>query len=165
MSFPYKVKYNSIPEKNKNTNLKIYQNQKLENNKIPWIDDIFPPKETSLLGKNDNNEYLDQNEGKYKMIHSSEIEWKRINEIIPTPIIYENNKSTSTLRYGRISYIYFHSVLTALCKFPSIFNKIILNKEYSSDGIYKLIIFIDKEFQIVYIDDYFPVIKNSNNHQ
>ena len=162
MSFPYKVKYNFIPEKNKNTNLKIYQNQKIENNRIPWTDDIFPPKETSLLGKNDNNEYLDQNEGKYKMIHSSEIEWKRINEIIPTPIIYENNKSTSTLRYGRISYIYFHSVLTALCKFPSIFNKIILNKEYSSDGIYKLIIFIDKEFQIVYIDDYFPVIKNSN---
>ena len=162
MSFPYKIKYNSFPEKNKNTILKIYKNQKIENTKIPWIDDIFPPKETSLLGKNNNNEYLDQNEGKYKMIHSSEIEWKRINEIIPTPIIYENNINTSSLRYGRISYIYFHSVLSALCKFPSIFNKIIINKEYSSDGIYKLIFFIDKEFQIVYIDDYFPVIKNSN---
>ena len=160
MLFSYKAKNNSFQEKEHN--LKIYKNQKIENSTIPWMDDIFPPKETSLLGKNNNNEYLDQNEGKYKMIHSSEIEWKRINEIIPTPKIYENNINTSNLRYGRISYIYFHSVLSALCKFPSIFNKIILNKEYTSDGIYKIILFIDKEFQIVYIDDYFPCIKNSN---
>ena len=47
--------------------------QKIQNKLIPWIDDIFPPNENSLLGKNDNDEYIDQNEGKYKMIHSSKL--------------------------------------------------------------------------------------------
>ena len=141
----------------------IYKNQENKNNLIPWIDDIFPPNENSLLGKNNEDEYLDQNEGKYKMIHISELEWKRINEIISFPVIFEDLINTSNLRYGRLSYIYFLSVLTALSNsFPSLFNKIILNKEYTPDGIYQIIFFIDGEFQIVYIDDYFPCIKNSN---
>ena len=149
--------------KEKINSLKIYKDQNIQNKLIPFIDDIFPPNENSLLGKNNNDEYLDQNEAKYKMIHISEIEWKRLNEIIPNPVIYEENINTSNLRYGRLSYIYFLSVLTALSgKFPSIFTKIILNKEYSQDGIYQIILFVDSEFQIVYIDDYFPVIKNSN---
>jgi hypothetical protein len=160
MSFHSKSRNNEHKEKIQN--FKIYKNQKIWNNLTPWIDDIFPPNENSLLGKNNNDEYLDQNEGKYKMIHLSEIEWKRINEIIPYPIIYEDIIDTSNIRYGRISYIYFLSVLTALSKFPSIFNKIILNQEYNSEGIYKIILFIDGEFQIVYIDDYFPCIKDSN---
>ena len=149
--------------KEKINSLKIYKDQNIQNKLIPFIDDIFPPNENSLLGKNNNDEYLDQNEAKYKMIHISEIEWKRLNEIIPNPVIYEENINASNLRYGRLSYIYFLSVLTALSgKFPSIFTKIILNKEYSQDGIYQIILFVDSEFQIVYIDDYFPVIKNSN---
>ena len=148
---------------NEKTYLKVYKNQKIQNNLIPWIDELFPPNENSLLGKNDNNEFIDQNEGKYKMIHSSEIDWKRINEIIPFPVIYENLIDTSNLRYGRLSYIYFLSVLAALTnKFPSIFTKIIIDKEYNPDGFYQIILFIDGEFQIVYIDDYFPCIKNSN---
>ena len=134
--------------KEKINSLKIYKDQNIQNKLIPFIDDIFPPNENSLLGKNNNDEYLDQNEAKYKMIHISEIEWKRLNEIIPNPVIYEENINTSNLRYGRLSYIYFLSVLTALSgKFPSIFTKIILNKEYSQDGIYQIILFVDSEFQ------------------
>ena len=151
-----------MSKKNQNENIKIFQNQNIENKSFPWIDDIFPPNENSLLGKNNNNEYIDQNEGKYKMIHSTEIEWKRINEIIPNPLLYEDTIISTNLRYGRLSYIYFNSVLISLNKFPSIFNKIILNKEYTSDGIYEIILFIDNEFKMVYIDDFFPCIKNSN---
>ena len=143
--------------------LKIFEGQKISNISTPWLDDIFPPSENSLLGKNNIDEYFDQNEGKYKMIHSEEIEWKRIDTIIPHPMIYEDIIDTSNLRYGRLSYIYFHSVLTALSnKFPSIFTKSIINKEYNPDGIYSIILFIDNEFQIVLIDDFFPCIKNSN---
>ena len=151
-----------MSKNNQYENMKVFQNQKYENKSIPWTDDIFPPNENSLLGKNINNEYLDQNEGKYKMIHSTEIEWKRINEIIPTPLLYEDTITSTNLRYGRLSYIYFNTVITSLNKFPSIFKKIIINKEYTPDGIYKIILFIDDEFKIVYIDDFFPCIKNSN---
>ena len=130
-----------MSKNNQYETIKIFKNQNIENKSTPWIDDIFPPNENSLLGKNNNNEYLDQNEGKYKMIHSSEVEWKRINEIIPNPLLYEDTITSTNLRYGRLSYIYFNTVLISLNKFPSIFNKIILNKEYTSDGIYKIILF------------------------
>ena len=143
-------------------NYKIFKNQKKPKNNEPWTDDIFPPNDNSLLGKNSKGEYLDLNEGKYKMIHNSEIEWKRISEIIPKPVIYEEIMNINNLRFGRISYIYFYSVLSALSQFPSLFNKIILTREYNQNGIYKLLLFIDGEFQIIYIDDYFPCIKNSN---
>ena len=151
MSFNF-INNNLLSEK---TSLKIYNNQKVLDNISPWIDDIFPPNENSLLGKNDKDEDLDPNEGKYKMIHSSEVEWKRINEIIPSPRIYEGIIDTSNIRFGRLSYIYFYSVLTALInKFPSIIEKIIINKEYNKDGIYQIILFIDGEYQMVYVDDY-----------
>ena len=161
MSFNSKTRNYLLKEKN--IALKIYKNQKIENITTPFIDDIFPPNENSLLGKNNNDEFLDQKEGRFKMIHISEIEWKRISEIIPFPVIYEDIINKSNIRYGRLSYIYFLSVLSALSnKFPSLFNKLILNKEYTSDGLYQIILFIDGEFQIVLIDDYFPCIKNSN---
>ena len=143
-------------------NYKTFKNQKMPKNNEPWIDDIFPPNDNSLLGKNSKGEYLDLNEGKYKMIHNSEIEWKRLSEIIPKPVIYEDIMNINNLRFGRISYIYFYSVLSALSQFPSLFNKIILTKEYNQNGFYKLLLFIDGEFQIIYIDDFFPCIKNSN---
>ena len=141
---------------------KIFKNQKKPKNNEQWKDDIFPPNENSLLGKNLKGEYLDLAEGKYKMIHNSEIEWKRISEIIPKPVIYEDNININNIRFGRLSYIYFYAVLSAFSQFPSIFNKIILTKEYNPNGFYKILLFIDGEFQIVYIDDFFPCIKNSN---
>ena len=155
-----KRKVNSINETSEK--FKIFKNQKKPKNNEQWIDDIFPPNENSLLGKNLKGEYLDLIEGKYKMIHSSEIEWKRISDIIPKPVIYEDIININNIRFGRLSYIYFYSVLSALSQFPSLFNKIILTKEYNQLGFYKLLLFIDGEFQIVYIDDFFPCIKNSN---
>ena len=143
-------------------NYKIFKNQKKPKDNEPWKDDIFPPNDNSLLGKNEKGEFLDVNEGKYKMIQNLEIEWKRISEIIPKPVIFEGIMNIDNIRFGRLSYIYFYSVLSALSQFPSLFNKIILTKEYNPNGFYKLLLYIDGEFQIVYIDDYFPCINNSN---
>ena len=143
-------------------NYKIFKNQKKPKNNEPWKDEIFPPNDNSLLGKNEKGEFLDSNEGKYKMIQNLEIEWKRISEIIPKPVIFEGIMNIDNIRFGRLSYIYFYSVLSALSQFPSLFNKIILTKEYNQNGFYRLLLFIDGEFQIVYIDDYFPCINNSN---
>ena len=154
-----KKKVNRIEE---SLDFKIFKNQKNPKINEQWKDDIFPPNDNSLLGRNPRGEYIDSNEGKYKMIHNDEIEWKRISEIIPKPVIYEDIMNINNIRFGRLSYIYFYSVLSALSQFPSLFNKIILTKEYNPNGLYKLLLFIDGEFQIIYIDDFFPCIKNSN---
>ena len=159
MSYSKKRSYKTVDS---TENYKIYKNQKKPRNNEIWKDDIFPPNENSLLGKNNRGEYLDPNEGKYKMINTSEIEWKRISDIIPKPVIFEDIIDLNNLRFGRLSYMYFYSVLSALSKFPSLINKIILTKEYNQYGFYKVLLYIDGEFQIVYIDDFFPCIKNSN---
>ena len=159
MSYSKKRSYKTV---DLTENYKIYKNQKKPRNNEIWKDDIFPPNENSLLGKNNRGEYLDPNEGKYKMINTSEIEWKRISDIIPKPVIFEDIIDLNNLRFGRLSYMYFYSVLSALSKFPSLINKIILTKEYNQYGFYKVLLYIDGEFQIVYIDDFFPCIKNSN---
>ena len=159
MSYSKKRSYKTVDSIE---NKKIYKNQKKPRNNEIWKDDIFPPNENSLLGKNNRGEYLDPNEGKYKMINTSEIEWKRISDIIPKPVIFEDIIDLNNLRFGRLSYMYFYSVLSALSKFPSLINKIILTKEYNQYGFYKVLLYIDGEFQIVYIDDFFPCIKNSN---
>ena len=36
----------------------LIDRKNIENKSTPWIDDLFPPNENSLLGKNNNNEYL-----------------------------------------------------------------------------------------------------------
>ena len=159
MSFSKKK---STEYQSNSNNYKIYKNQKIPKDNEVWKDDIFLPNENSLLGKNIKGDYLDLNEGKYKMIHSQEIEWKRISEIIPKPVIFEDIMDIKNLRFGRLSYIYFYSVLSALSQFPSIFNQIILTKNYNPNGFYKILLFIDGEFQIIYIDDFFPCIKNTN---
>ena len=84
-----KKKVNRIEE---SLDFKIFKNQKNPKNNEQWEDDIFPPNDNSLLGRNSRGEYIDSNEGKYKMIHNDEIEWKRISEIIPKPVIYEEYK-------------------------------------------------------------------------
>ena len=128
-----------------------------------FIDEAFPPDENSLMGKNKEGNYLDPVEARHKMFRDSDVEWKRISEIIPKPVIFEDTINMNYLKYGRVSIPYFYSVLSALANhYPSIFAKIILSKEYNPKGMYNVKLYIDGEFQTITIDDYFPCIKGTN---
>ena len=131
--------------------------------KDSFIDEDFPPNENSLMGKSKEGVFLDPLESRHKVIKDSEIEWKRISEIIPKPVLYEGIISMKNAKYGRISFPYFFSVLsTLLSEYPSIIQQIILNKEYNKEGQYQVKLFVDGEFKIITIDDYFPVISGTN---
>ena len=128
-----------------------------------FIDEVFPPDENSLMGKSKEGNYLDPVEAKHKLFRDSDVEWKRISEIIPKPVIYEDTIDMNTIKYGRVSLPYFYSVLSALANcYPSIFKKIILSKDYNPKGMYQVKLYIDGEFQTITIDDYFPCIKGTN---
>ena len=115
------------------------------------------------MGKNKEGNYLDPVEARHKMFRDSDVEWKRISEIIPKPVIFEDTINMNYLKYGRVSIPYFYSVLSALANhYPSIFAKIILSKEYNPKGMYNVKLYIDGEFQTITIDDYFPCIKGTN---
>ena len=52
--------------------------------------------------------------------------------------------------------------MAALCAYPGLISDIFLTREYNPKGYYKLRLFIDGEYQIVYLDDYFPCVKDTN---
>ena len=143
---------------------KVYKDQK-EPLSGKFTDDIFPPNDNSLLGTNSSNEYLDptKEETIKKYLKPEEIEWKRATDIYPKPTIFEETLSFDEIYRGKITNTYFLSALASLCNLPGLINQIFLTKEYNEHtSLIKLILFIDGEFQIVLLDDYFPVIKGTN---
>ena len=143
---------------------KVYKDQK-EPLSGKFTDEIFPPNDNSFLGTNSSNEYLDptKEETIKKYLKPEEIEWKRATDIYPKPTIFEETLSFDEIYRGKITNTYFLSALASLCNLPGLINQIFLTKEYNEHtSLIKLILFIDGEFQIVLLDDYFPVIKGTN---
>ena len=156
-----KKKKKTVKEDNLNIeNLKNFFNQTSPKQGEQWTDDLFPPNENSLLGNNPN--IKDSFECPNKDIDVSEIEWKRANEIFPDPHLFEGEINTKNISLGKIGCPYFLSSIAAICEYPGLISKIFINKEYNPDGFYSLILFIDGEYQIIYVDDYFPCFKGTN---
>ena len=143
---------------------KIYKNQKEPiNNK--FTDELFLPNDNSLISNNKNS-YINQielNEIK-KYINIEEIEWKRASEIFIKPTIFSsNNLHINNMKKSKIVIKYFQTTISSLINFPGLIEQIFLTKEYNEEtSLIKMILFIDGEFQIIFLDDYFPVIKNTN---
>ena len=143
---------------------KIYKNQKEPiNNK--FTDELFLPNDNSLISNNKNS-YINQielNEIK-KYINIEEIEWKRASEIFIKPTIFSsNNLHINNMKKSKIVTKYFQTTISSLINFPGLIEQIFLTKEYNEEtSLIKMILFIDGEFQIIFLDDYFPVIKNTN---
>ncbi len=143
---------------------KVYLDQK-EPSTGKFTDDFFPPNDNSFLAKNSSGNFIDptQEEIIKKYLKPEEIEWKRANEIFPKPVIFEETISIDDIYRGKLTNTYFLSSLSSLSNFPGLIHQIFLTKEYNEKtGLIKMILFIDGEFQIVLLDDYFPVIKGTN---
>jgi len=149
----------NIPSIENIKNLKNFFNQSPPKPGEQWIDDIFPPNNTSIINSQKYNDLFECEEND---IDPSEIEWKRINEIYPEPKLFSGEINTKSITNGKISSSYFISAISAICDYPGLIKKIFINKEYNPDGYYTLILFIDGEFQIIYLDDYFPCMKGTN---
>ena len=67
------------------------------------------------------------------------------------------------MKKSKIVTKYFQTTISSLINFPGLIEQIFLTKEYNEEtSLIKMILFIDGEFQIIFLDDYFPVIKNTN---
>ena len=148
--------------------IKYYKNQKpLENFSKQFLDDFFLPNEKSLLGLDENDNYIDLIDGKIKAsnIKKEKIIWKRLSEIFGEDFaIYpsKENMHLTEIKQGDLGNCYLLSSLISLLQNPNLLLNII-DMELSSKekGYYVINFFIDGEFQKVIIDDYFPInIKN-----
>ena len=144
--------------------VKVYKNQQLPLRGVKFTDDIFPPNENSILAKDSSGNFIDQKDGPRLagLFNTSEIEWKRSTDIFPHPLLFEGTINVEDIRQGKIGNCYFLSAIAALCEFPTLISQKFISKQISPDGFYQIILFIDGEYQIVFLDDYFPVWKGTN---
>ena len=87
-----------VPKSPSGNKVFLNQNQPGEGE---WTDDLFPANENSLIGNNPNG------------IDTSEIEWKRANEIFPEPHLFEGELNTKKVINGRVGIPYFLSSSTS----------------------------------------------------
>ena len=135
--------------------------------KDKYSDPYFLPSDLSLLSKefNDSDLSKEQMEFSKKEINPLNIEWRRASEVIDEKQLelFEGKIELPDIKQGEISDCYFLSSLAVLTEFPEIIYQKFLTKETSKAGYYEVQFFIDGEWQIVFIDDYFPVKKGTKN--
>ena len=137
-----------------------YLNQKPPKNlKGRFLDELFLPNNDSLLPNKQNNS-INKNNNFDSFINLKEIEWKRISDVYPNAIIYDENINLEDIKQGNISLCYFLSSLASLIKYPKFLSQIFLTKKINKQCYYEIVLFINGEFHIVLIDDYIPFIKN-----
>ena len=72
-----------------------------------YIDELFLKNINSLLSnqQNQQNESIKENENE-SIINPNEIEWKRISEVYPNAVIYEDNLNLENINQGKIVAIF-----------------------------------------------------------
>ena len=143
--------------------LKYWKNQTPKSTNTLFTDDLFPPNETSLIGSNDNKIHIPNLYHTENKINPSQIEWKRPSEIFGHNkyLLFEDKIEISDIIQGTLNDCSFLASLGALSKYPNLIFQIFKTKTVNQNGLYELIFFIDGEFQIIIIDDYLPVNKNT----
>ena len=115
-----------------------------------WKNKI-PPDISSLVKKNEKFEDKDFPKGNT---------WKRINEILPNFKVFKDNTTQYTqIIQGRCGDCYFISVLALLSQIPNLINQK-FRQIFTEIGYYEIILFVEGEWQIVFIDDYFECENN-----
>ena len=145
---------------------KYYKNQKPPNNQTLFTDDQFPPNESSLISLDGKGNFSDLIDGKEKasLIKIDKITWKRASEIFDSDYSLFNTTnqiSMSDIQQGNLGNCYFLSPIAALTSYPNLIYQIFKTKTVNIYGYYEIILYIDGEFQIVLIDDFFPVEKKN----
>jgi len=150
-------------------NLLYWKNQTpCDKNIKDYIDKQFPPNINSILGKNEQGEYIDKifGELKSKKLKNLSIKWLRPKEIFKNEkyFLFKDIKNINIedIKQGNIDDCYFISSIIGLLKSDqNMIYKLFKNKDINSNGYYEIIFFIDGVYTIVIIDDYLPVFKDN----
>lgn len=128
-----------------------------------FIDPFFPPDQNSLQAKDKNGDWIDPESGpvKWEDIKDLEIEWKRAPEIFSKYLVFDDKIEFNDVKQGFLGNCYFLSAIAAMTEFPSLIYQVFRTKEVNPEGYYEIVMFIDGEWQVVIVDDYFPVKKGT----
>ena len=148
-----------------NTELIYWKNQLPPEKGIKYTDPLFPPNKNSLLGLDSDNKPIDPvaYNDIPKNINPEEIIFSRASEIFKEKKykLFSGLIEIDDVIQGEISDCYFLSSVTNLCKFPELILNLFKIKNVNEEGYYEIIFYIDGIKQIVIIDDFLPIYKNS----
>ena len=95
-------------------------------------------------------------------ISLTNIVWKRASEYFDQLELFDGSFDLSSIKQGKVGNCYFISTISSICRQPKLIYRLFPSKYISPVGYYEVLLFIEGEWQIVIIDDYFPV-DNRNN--
>lgn len=163
-----KVNKNVLPRLDKVKITKYFKNQVKpdENSTTKWVDDLFPPAESSLLSQEYKNKKLRPEQENFikTEIVPDKIEWKRFSDVNNSGFnVFESSIEIADIKQGGLSDCYLLSALASLTEFPEHINQRIITKDPSNVGCYEVLLFVDGEWQIVLVDDFFPYEKGTQS--
>ena len=146
-------------------NLKYWRNQKPPVKGKAYTDDLFPPNENSLIGKDSSGNFIDPKEGEAhaKKIDTKVIGWMRCSDLFKNQkyLLFENKIEKDDINQGILGDCYFLASVAALTEYPNLIYQMFKTKTINKEGYFEIIFFIDGEFQIVIVDDYIPIDKRT----
>ena len=142
----------------------------LKQTKKKFTDPYFPPNKFSIISCDQNGNFIDRIKGQELMQQMerripgliNRIVWKRSTEIYKKWDLIENKIEIRDIIQGNIGDCYFLSALTALTRYQYLIVEKFRTLKFNEEGYYELVLFIDGEWQIVFVDDYFPFDPNQN---
>ena len=134
-----------------------------------FLDQLFPPIAEILYDKKMKNEGVEK-------INIHQIDFRKSTEIFKKkeltlfPPININTKEINfeiniKENEGDLinDYSHFFHAIKILTKYPGLIKQIFKSEKINQDGFYELYIYTNGQFKILILDDYFPIIKGSNN--
>ena len=136
----------------------------LQSEKRKFYDQTFPPNKNSLISKNKYGEFVDKVRGPDQLKDFEEdnpggadsLIWKRVTDIAPYWELFEGKIEFNDVQQGSLGDCYFLSSITALTEYPFLIREKFRTRKFNEEGYYEIVFFIDGEWQIVFLDDYFP---------
>ena len=75
--------------------------------------------------------------------------------------LFENKIEFDDIKQGSLGNCYFLFAVASLTEFPKLIYQIFKTNDQNPFGYYEMVFFIDGEWQIIFVDDYFPVCKDT----
>ena len=166
-----KVGINSLSIKKYWKDLKPPDILQLKKEKEKFYDQTFPPNKNTLISKNKNGEFVDKYRGPENLEDFEEgdpglanrLNWKRVTDISPKWELFGKKIEFDDVLQGNLGDCYFLSSIAALIEYPYLIKEKFRTQQFNEEGYYEVILFIDGEWQILFLDDYFPYDPKKNN--
>ena len=143
---------------------KYYKDQKPHTGGSKFVDPLFPPTINSILAQDESGNFIDKVNGpkKSKDIEVGELTWTRIDDILKNSVVFEEKIHFDDIVQGNLGNCYFLSALSALTEMPYLIYQIFRTKEKNDQGFFEIVLYIDGEWQVVIIDDFFVTVKGTS---